>query len=67
MKLSPARLAAVAALGAVFALPAAAQQYPAKAIRVIVPQAPGSATDVVIKAEIAKFTRLAKATNISID
>ncbi len=58
MKSSPGRLALVAALGAAFALPAAAQQYPAKAIRVIVPQAPGSATDVVTRIVSIKLSEL---------
>lgn len=58
MKVSHARLAVVAALGAACALPAAAQQYPAKAIRVIVPQAPGSATDVVTRIVANKLTEL---------
>ena len=37
---------AVIALGAALAQPAFAQPYPSKAVRIIVPQAPGSATDV---------------------
>ena len=49
MKIRTICLATAAALGALAVLPAAAQQYPAKAIRVIVPQAPGSATDVVTR------------------
>lgn len=40
-------LAVTAALGAALALPAAAQTYPTKAIRLIIAQAPGSTTDVL--------------------
>jgi tripartite-type tricarboxylate transporter receptor subunit TctC len=40
---------AVIALGAALAQPAFAQPYPSKAVRIIVPQAPGSATDVVTR------------------
>ena len=39
----------VAALSAVFAQPVLAQTYPAKSIRVIIAQAPGSTTDVVAR------------------
>ena len=42
------RIAALAALGAAFGIaPALAQTYPAKPIRIIIAQAPGSATDVI--------------------
>ncbi|HWI15240.1 MAG TPA: tripartite tricarboxylate transporter substrate-binding protein, partial [Burkholderiales bacterium] len=58
MPLSHARPAVLAALVAVCALPAAAQQYPSKAIRVIVPQAPGSATDVVTRIVGNKLSEL---------
>jgi len=51
-------LAVIAALGAAVSLPAAAQQYPAKPVRVIVPQAPGSATDVVTRIVANKLTEL---------
>jgi tripartite-type tricarboxylate transporter receptor subunit TctC len=49
-------LVIAAALGAALAQPACAQQYPSKPIRVIVPQAPGSATDVVTRIVGNKLT-----------
>lgn len=56
MKTHLASLAA--AVAAALALPAAAQQYPAKPVRVIVPQAPGSATDVVTRIVASKLSEL---------
>lgn len=57
-KLTLARVAAIAALCAASALPAAPRQHPSKAIRVIVLPAPGSAPDVVTRILSNEFTAL---------
>jgi tripartite-type tricarboxylate transporter receptor subunit TctC len=53
---SESRLFIVAALGAVLAQSATAQQYPTKPVRLIVPFAPGGGTDLVARAIAQRVT-----------
>ncbi len=50
LKIADALASALAVLVAAVALPAVAQDYPARSVRVIVPQTPGGATDVFTRA-----------------
>ena len=56
MSVFPMRALPVLCVATVFALPAAAQNYPVKPIRIIVPYAPGGSTDVVFRILAPRLT-----------
>lgn len=56
MSMFPRRALPVLCVATVFALPAAAQNYPVKPIRIIVPYAPGGSTDVVFRILAPRLT-----------